>query len=232
MSLFRANRPHYSRAEYLSDAVIHVLGLVAVLAAVPVLITLAVLWRGDGAAVLGVSVYGITLIAMILFSALYNMIKHDGWAWLLRRLDHTAIYLKIAGTYTPFALLSGSGSTLLAGLWAAALAGAGLKLTDPARFRWLAIALYLGMGWAGLFVGWALFSTMSGAVLTLVLFGGLLYTAGVVFYLTDRLVYHNTIWHGFVLVASVAMFSAVVLHLAQTSPGRAVADVISVSAAG
>ena len=230
MSWFTANRPHYSRSEYWSDAVIHVLGIVAVLAAVPVLITLAVLWRGDGAAVLGITVYGVTLFAMILCSALYNMIRHEGWSWLLQRLDHTAIYLKIAGTYTPFALLSGSGGTLLAGVWAAALAGAGLKLTDPKRFRWFAIALYLGMGWVGLFAGWAMFSQMSGPVLSLLLAGGALYTLGVVFYLSNRMVYHNTIWHGFVLVASVAMFSAVALHLADTAALQAAAA--SLPAAG
>ena len=230
MSWFNTNRPHYSRSEYLSDAVIHVLGIVAVLVAVPVLITLAVQWRGDGAAVLGITIYGITLFAMILFSALYNMIKHEGWTWLLQRLDHMAIYLKIAGTYTPFALLSGSGSTFLAGVWAAALAGAGLKLTDPKRFRWFAITLYLGMGWAGLFAGWALFSQMSAPVLSLVLLGGVLYTAGVVFYLSHRMIYHNTIWHGFVLVASVAMFAAITLHLADTATLQAAAA--SLPAAG
>ncbi|MDJ0825172.1 MAG: hemolysin III family protein [Rhodobacter sp.] len=226
MSLFRANRPHYSRAEYLSDAVIHVLGVLAALSAVPVLVTLAVIWRGDASAVLGITVYGVTLIAMLGCSAIYNMLPHPDWKWLLQRLDHSAIYLKIAGTYTPFALLSGTSvGTFLAGLWAAALAGTGLKLFDPNRFRWVAISLYLGMGWAGLFAGWALFAQMSEPVLALILVAGGLYTFGVVFYLTNRLVFHNTIWHVFVLAATVLIFAAVALHLADMSPGVASAPV-------
>jgi len=87
----------YTRSERLSDAVIHVSGLVLVLIAVPVLITLAAFLRGDFTALFGISVYGAALAAMILFSALYNMILHPGWAWLLKRLDHSAIYVKIAG---------------------------------------------------------------------------------------------------------------------------------------
>ncbi len=225
MSLFRADRPHYSRAEYLSDAVIHVVGVVAAVSAVPVLVTLAVIWRGDASAVLGITVYGVTLIAMLAFSAIYNMVRHPDWKWLLQRMDHSAIYLKIAGTYTPFVMLSGSSfGTFLAGLWAAALAGTGLKLFDPNRFRWVAISLYLGMGWAGLFAGWALFSQMSDPVLDLLLVAGGLYTFGVVFYLTDRMVFHNTIWHVFVLAATVLIFAAVTLHLSDMSPGIAVAE--------
>ena len=114
-------RHSYTRSERLSDAVIHVSGLVLVLIAVPVLITLAAFHRGDFTALFGISVYGAALAAMILFSALYNMILHPGWALLLKRLDHSAIYVKIAGTYTPFTLLSGQGGWLLAGIWGAAL---------------------------------------------------------------------------------------------------------------
>jgi hemolysin III len=218
MSWFNANRPHYTRAEYLSDAVVHVLGIAAVLVAVPVLVTLAVMWRGDATAVLGITVYGLTLIAMILFSGLYNMIRHPRWRWLLRRLDHSAIYIKIAGTYTPFTLLSGgSGFYLLTGLWGAALAGSGLKLIDPGRFRWIALTLYLGMGWAGVFAGASFLDQLSDPVVTLILIGGLLYTFGVVFYLAERMVFHNTIWHVFVLAATMVLFAAVTLHLSETS---------------
>jgi len=208
----------YSRAEYLSDAVVHVLGLAAAIGAVPVLIALAVFWHGDPSTVLGIAVYGATLIAMILFSALYNMIRHDGWGAVLKRLDHAAIYLKIAGTYTPFTVLSGGqGAALLTGLWGAALAGTSLKLIAPHRFRWLALALYLGMGWAGVIAGGSLLAALSPPVLTLIVAGGVLYTVGVAFFLAERLTYHNTIWHVFVLAATVLLFAAVVLHLADTS---------------
>jgi len=215
----RTQRPHYSRAEYISDAVVHVLGLVAVLIAVPVLVTLTVLWRGDAPAIVSIAVYGATLFAMLFFSAIYNINRSERWKGLLQRLDHSAIYIKIAGTFTPFTMLTGGqGATLLAGLWGAALAGSGLKLIDPNRFRWLALALYLGMGWAGVIAGWSLFSQMSAPVLGLIAAGGLLYTGGVIFYLFDRLPFHTTIWHVFVLIASVMFFAAVTWHMAETSP--------------
>lgn len=210
-------RQDYTRAEWISDAVIHVSGVVIVLAAVPTLITVTALWRGDVTALFAISVYGATLIAMILSSALYNMIAAPGWGHVLKRLDHSAIYVKIAGTYTPFTLLSGQGLWLLALLWGAALTGVGLKLAAPDRFRPLAIALYLGMGWAGLLAGGTFLATLSTPVISLIVTGGLLYTAGVAFYLSERLPYHYTIWHVFVLVASLVFFAAVTLQVVQTA---------------
>ncbi len=210
-------RRDYSRAEWISDAVIHIAGLAIVLIAVPVLIIAAALLRGDITALFAVTVYGLALIAMILCSALYNLIASPGWSGLLRRLDHSAIYVKIAGTYTPFTLLSGQGFWLLAGVWGAALAGVGIKLVSPERFRRLALALYLGMGWAGLLAGGAFFATLSVPVIILIAIGGALYTLGVVFYLLERLPYHYTIWHVLVLTASLSFYAAVTVHLVQTA---------------
>ena len=212
-----APRTAYSRAEYLSDAVVHVLGTVVVLASVPVLITLTALLRGDARSIVGTSVYGATLLAMIVCSALYNVIGQGRWAWLLQRLDHSAIYAKIAGTYTPFALLSGHGGWLVAGLWVAAGVGMALKLVSPARFRWLAIALYLGMGWAGAVFGGDFVATLSPTVFSLILTGGLLYTAGVALYLFDRLPFHYTAWHVLVLAASMVLYSAVTMQVLETA---------------
>ena len=165
----------------------------------------------------GVSVYGGALIAMILFSALYNIGETSGFGaakeWLLRRLDHSAIYLKIAGTYTPFTLVSGHGVSLTVGVWAAALAGIVLKIISPERFKWAALALYLGMGWAGLVVGGPMFASLPTAVLVLMVVGGALYTLGVVFYLWRRLPFHYTIWHVFVLAASFVFYSAVLVFV-------------------
>lgn len=206
-------RDGYSRAERLSDAVMHVSGLTAAMLAVPVLVTLTVVLRGDATAVVATSIYGATLIAMILCSALYHMVPQGSWTLVLRRLDHAAIYLKIAGTYTPFTLLAGGQGYLLAGLWGAAAAGTGLKMVSPERFRWLALALYLGMGWVGVVAGWSVFATVSAPVLVLIVIGGLIYTAGVGFFLYERLPFHNTIWHGFVLVASMVFYAAVTLHV-------------------
>ncbi len=206
-----APRTSYSRAERLSDAIVHVAGLAAVLAAVPALIVATALLRGEAGTVAGVVVYGAALAAMILFSALYNMIDRPNWTWLLRRLDHSAIYLKIAGTYTPFVVVTGQGFGLLAALWAAALAGVGLKTFSPERFRWVALALYLAMGWAGVVAGGELMAALPFPTVVLMLIGGGLYTAGVAFYLWERLPFHNTIWHVFVLAATAVFYAAVVV---------------------
>jgi hemolysin III len=212
------SRSSYSRAERLSDTVVHILGVFTVLVAVPVLITLTVRYGAGASAITAVSIYGATLVAMILFSALYNTLGHHRWHGVLRRLDHSAIYAKIAGTYTPLTLIPGThGGYLLAGIWGAALAGMGLKVISPGRLRWLALALYLGMGWAGLMAGGSFLAALSTPVLVLILIGGLLYTVGVVFYLCDRLPFHYTIWHVFVLAASLVFYAAIWLHVVQTA---------------
>ena len=119
--------------------------------AVPVLIALTAILRADPAAIVGASVYGTTLILMLTFSALYNMIDSARWKGVLRRLDHSGIYIKIAGTYTPFLLLSRAHVPgLLAGLWGSAALGSFLKVLAPDRFRWFALGLYLAMAGAPL----------------------------------------------------------------------------------
>ncbi len=207
-------RPAYSRAERVSDGVIHVLGVSSALIAVPMLIILTIYYRSDPVAVLGASIYGVTLVLMLTFSALYNMIEHDDWSAFLRRLDHSGIYVKIAGTYTPFLLLSGTQPTgLLIGLWFSATLGSALKMFDPNRFRWFGLALYLLMGWAAVWAGQSMLAELSPTVITLMIAGGLVYTAGVAFYLLDWLPFHNTIWHVFVLVGSVLFFAAVAARI-------------------
>lgn len=206
-------RHSYSRAERLTDAIVHVAGLALVVGAVPVLIVLAAVLHGDAATVTGTAIYGGTLILMILCSALYHMIPFPNWKGVLKRLGHSAIYIKIAGTYTPFTLMSGQGTGLLAGVWGAALAGASLKMLAPDRFRWLAMALYLGMGWAAVLAGGTLFGALTPAVTVLMLVGGLLYSVGVVFFLWERLPFQTAIWHGFVLVASLVFYAAVTVEM-------------------
>lgn len=211
-------RTGYSPTETFSDAVVHVVGLVIALLAVPVLITMAVVLHGNASAVVGASLYGVALIAMLLCSALYNMTWDVRRKAFFRHFDHTAILCKIAATYTPFMMLSaGGGGWLLPGLWSAAFAGAVMRFLAPDRLKIVAVALALGMGWAGLFAGDAFFAGLSTAVIVLIVTGGCLYTIGVGFFLFDRLPYHYTIWHVFVLAASAVFYAAVMLHLVQTA---------------
>lgn len=211
-------RHEYSRAERRSDAVVHLTGIAAALIAVPVLIALAVVLRGDAPAVASTTLYGVALLTMLVFSALFHLTRRPGLRRVFRSLDHTAILCLIAATYTPFVLLSGAetGGFLLA-LWGAALAGATLRAFAPDRLKLAAIALALGMGWAGLIGGGALLAALSTPVMVLITLGGVLYTLGVGFCLWERLPFHYTIWHVCVLAASAAFYAAVTVQLVQSA---------------
>ncbi|WP_410218445.1 PAQR family membrane homeostasis protein TrhA [Paracoccus sp. (in: a-proteobacteria)] len=207
-------RVGYSRSEVVSDFIVHAIGLAAALLAVPVLLIRTWSLGGEASVIAGVAVYGATLIAMILCSTLYNMAHPDRWSDVLRRLDHSAIYLKIAGTYTAFALLSPHPTGwFLTWIWTCAALGAGLRSYASDRWRGAAIALYLVMGWSGAAAGGTLFGEMPPRVFALILGGGLLYTAGFAFYMWPRLPFHRTIWHIFVIVASAVFFAAVAVHV-------------------
>ena len=204
----------YSRSETLTDLIVHAVGLAAALLAVPILISQALSIDMHAQAVVGVSLYGATLVAMILCSALYNMTHPEAWTPVLRRMDHSAIYLKIAGTYTVFALLSPNETGwFLAWIWGCAALGVGLRSIAFDRFQGAAISLYLIMGWSGAVAGGSLFGGMSAQVFGLIVSGGLLYTAGFAFFMMTRLPFHRTIWHLFVIVASGFLYAAVTTHV-------------------
>lgn len=209
----------YSRAEYISDAVVHVSGLTLALIAAPILITLTAIWTGETRAITAVSVYAVSLIAMLLCSALYNMITNAEWTDRLRRLDQSAIYMKIAGTYTPFLILTSSKpGWILALIWTVAIAGAALIVFARSHILYLAIGLYLGLGWSGVaFWGDAL-GGLSPTSLGLVLVAGITYTLGVPFLIWDRLPHHVAIWHVFVLIATAAAYAAVMVEIVRLAP--------------
>lgn len=213
--MFKARHPHdYSRFEYLSDAAVHVSGLAWAIIAAPALIILAALWVGDSNVVAAIAVYGVCMVMMLTCSALYNMVPKPAWKDRLRRLDQSAIYLKIAGTYTPLVALTGAQAwMLLAGVWGVALAGASLIIFGPARLKSLSILLYIALGWAGAIWGGPLVSHVSSASFVLLLIGGTLYTVGVLFLMWQRLPHHNTIWHVFVLTATALCYAAVCIEL-------------------
>ncbi|WP_343035361.1 PAQR family membrane homeostasis protein TrhA [Halovulum dunhuangense] len=217
--------PAYSRAERLSDAAIHVAGVAAGMVGAGVIVALALRWSDSPWVWLGAGVYALCLVAMLLASALYHLTPVEHWRGLLQRLDHSAIYVKIAGTYTPFTALAGTGPGLLASLWGAALLGTAIRMLAPGRFVWLALGLYLGMGWAGVVAGGDLIAALEPRTVTLMVAGGLLYTGGMLFFLWERLPFHNTIWHGFVLVATAIFYAALLVELSdERAPASALAD--------
>ncbi|MEM7753649.1 MAG: hemolysin III family protein [Pseudomonadota bacterium] len=198
----------YSRAEYLSDVAVHMIGVITVAATVPVLVVLA-MFMADSTAVWGTMIYGGSLSTVIVLSAIYNVFPHPHWEWLLKRLDHAAIFLKIAGTYTALSLISGSGGESIAGVWAVACLGVALKLVSPYRFRWIALSLYIGLGvTVGLFAE-SMMADLPERTFTLMAWGGVAYLVGVCFYLWQNLPFHFTIWHVFVLAGSLLVYASI-----------------------
>ena len=200
----------FRRAELWADGVIHVLGVILGLGAVAALIVQV----ADTAPLfdlIPVSIYGAALLAVLIVSAMYNMWPISPRKWFMRRFDHSAIYVLIAGTYTPFLMkLSGSifAQALLVVVWLSASVGVVIKVALPNRFDRLSIALYLLIGWSGLLI-WESVSLLPATSLWLVVAGGLLYSVGVIFYVWESLPFQNAIWHSFVLVASGCFYGAV-----------------------
>lgn len=212
MPYIRCHRT-YSRAEYLSDAVVHGLGIGGALIAGPVIITLATVWIGDPTLIGALAIYTITLLAMWVCSALYNLVQREDLTPRLRRFDQTAIYFKIAGTYTPFIALASGSFGFFAGIWTVALAGASVILFSNRTFVWLAIALYLGLGWAGAVAGGPLLSDISPFAVSLLMVSGIFYSFGIIFLMWSKLPFHNTIWHLCVLAGTAICYAAIVAEI-------------------
>ena len=207
----------YSRAEHTVDAVIHALGVLFAING-----GLWLLFHVTGlSVVVSVSVYCAGLFAMLTASALYNLWPYGNMRDCLRRFDHAAIFIMIAATYTPFAVnrLQAPASGVILGLiWFGATIGVILKMLFPRRFEVASISLYLGLGWLVVTVIKPLSAAMATADFRLLVAGGLVYSVGVVFYVTERLPYHKAIWHGFVLVAVILHFTAIASEFATAFP--------------
>lgn len=215
----------YSRSELASDMIVHLAALVMALGAVPVLITLTVVWRGDAAGIVGVSVYGGTLIMMLTASLLYNHLGRPQLTGLLRRIDMSAIHLKIAGTYTPFALLTGTGWGLLTAVWGAAAGAAAITLLKRRLPAGLAVVMCLCTGWAVVIGGHDMLAALPVTVCVLMGVGGVLYSLGTPFLMASGLRFHNTIWHVIVVTASIVFFVAVFM-VAAMAPVPVTGDVV------
>jgi hemolysin III len=207
-----AEFPSYTLPERIADGCIHIAGVAASLIGLAALLVIGVqsktlLWA------VSLSIYGLALVATFGCSAGYHLVVKPKVKEVLRRLDHAAIFLMIAGTYTPFILIklhTPWGLGLLAVVWIMAAIGIAIKLFLPRFLDGLSTALYLVQGWAVLAAWEPLMSALPGTVLTLLMIGGVLYTIGVVFHLWERLPFQNAIWHGFVLSAASCHFAAVI----------------------
>ncbi len=206
---------NYSAGEVASDAIVHSLAILMGLVGFSYLITHVANFRSP-AELMAVTVYAVGFFAMLGCSLAYNMWPMSRTKLWLRRFDHSAIYIMIAGTCTAFLSQIESAAwsiPLIAAIWTGALVGVGAKLLAPGRFEGALLALYLGLGWVCIIGIVPIWRALPASSLVLLIIGGALYTGGVVFYRWEALRYHNTIWHGFVAVAAACHFAGVSLAM-------------------
>jgi len=204
------DRP-YSAREVHADRWVHRVGISVGLAAAAALIAMLAARHATTQLMAGI-VYASGLVAMLTLSAAYNLTPPSPRKDMLQRFDHAAIFVMIAGTYTPFLATMTAGlrrAALLAAIWLLAGIGSALKLAFPRRLEGLAVITYLLVGWAPLLILAPLYEVAAPLVLALLAIGGVIYTVGVAFHLWEALPYHRAIWHGMVLAAAGVHYGAV-----------------------
>ena len=206
----------YPWAEEIANSLSHGVGLVFGIVGLVLLLVQATGDNASAMAITSYSLYGGSMILLYLASTLYHAIPHQKAKYWLKKLDHCAIYLLIAGTYTPF-LLVGLNSPLAKGLmaviWGLALFGVIFKLAFAHRFEVLSLVTYLTMGWLSLIVIYQLATKLSLGGVILLALGGVIYTLGVIFYASKRFRFGHAIWHGFVLGGSACHFLAIYFYV-------------------
>ncbi len=210
-----ASSPPVVVREEVANSVTHGLGLLASIIGGVVLVYLAA-ERGEAWHVVSAAVYGATLVSLYAASTLYHALKGTKARDVLRLLDHCAIYLLIAGTYTPITLVSlrgGWGWALFGTVWALAVAGIFFKVFATGRFGYLSTVAYVLMGWICIIALKPMLVLLSPGALALLAAGGVLYTAGTVFYSWERIPYSHAVWHLFVVAGSVCHYLAIALYV-------------------
>ena len=203
-----------TKAEYLADAVINVFGVAFAIAGAAWLLTHVAHVHSSWP----IAVYCAALIAMLVASAAYNAARETyRYKEALRRIDHAMIYVKIAGTYTPFVLerlAPPIGLIVFCAVWIMAALGVATKLIFPERNERLSVILYIAMGWTAILVVMPLFSALHHEVFWLLVTGGIVYSAGAPFHLLQSMSFNKVIWHAFVLVATIIQFIAIAIEVA------------------
>lgn len=202
-----------TRAELLADGIVHAIGIVLAITAGALLLWFAA-GRTAAAEYIATIFYVASLLTVLSVSCAYNLWPASRAKWILRRFDHSAIYLLIAGTYTPLlAQLDGATAGLMLTLvWSAALAGIALKLRFPGRFDRIAILFYLAIGWSGVVIAGDLAQIVPQSTIWYIAAGGIFYSAGVIFFVWRNLRFQSAVWHGFV-VSGAGMHLAAMMDL-------------------
>lgn len=206
-----AGRFALSRAELIADGIVHAVGIVLSIAAGSALLAVSAFHTAPGEYA-AVVFYVVSLLTVLSISCAYNLWPVSPAKWLLRRFDHAAIYLLIAGTYTPFiAQLNDTATarTMIAVVWGAAVIGIAIKLFLPGRFDRLAVVFYLAMGWSGAAAAQSFLETLPATTLWLIVAGGVVYSCGVIFFIWQNLRFQSAVWHGFVVTGACLHLAAV-----------------------
>lgn len=206
----------YSVKEEVANAISHGIGLILGIVGLVLLLLKAFAHSADVLTITSMSIYGGSMIALFLASTLYHAIPHQRAKRWLKTFDHCAIYLLIAGSYTPFLLVSlrtPLAISLMIVIWSIALIGILFKVAFIYRFEKLSLVTYLAMGWLSLVVIYQLALNLDIGGLTLLALGGVVYSLGVIFYVAQRIPYNHAIWHGFVLGGCACHFMAIYLYI-------------------
>ncbi|EGQ8300535.1 hemolysin III family protein [Vibrio parahaemolyticus] len=205
-------KPQYSQSEELANTITHGIGMIFGIVGLILLLIKAINHQADTLTVTSMAIYGSSIIVLFLASTLYHAIPHPKAKRWLKTFDHCAIYLLIAGSYTPFLLVSlrtPLAFGLMIVIWSIALLGIIMKVAFVYRFKKLSLMTYLVMGWLSLIVIYQLAINLDIGGLTLLAVGGLVYSLGVIFYVAKRIPFNHAIWHGFVLAGCVCHFFAI-----------------------
>ncbi|MCE3220461.1 hemolysin III family protein [Vibrio diabolicus] len=205
-------KPQYSQREELANTITHGIGMIFGIVGLILLLIKAIDQQADTLTLASMAVYGASIIVLFLASTLYHAIPHPNAKRWLKTFDHCAIYLLIAGSYTPFLLVSlrtPLAFGLMIVIWIIALLGIIMKVAFVYRFKKLSLMTYLVMGWLSLIVIYQLAINLDIGGLTLLAAGGIVYSLGVIFYVAKRIPFNHAIWHGFVLAGCVCHFFAI-----------------------
>lgn len=205
-------KPQYSQREELANTITHGIGMIFGIVGLILLLIKAIDQQADTLTLASMAVYGASIIVLFLASTLYHAIPHPNAKRWLKTFDHCAIYLLIAGSYTPFLLVSlrtPLAFGLMIVIWTIALLGIIMKVAFVYRFKKLSLITYLVMGWLSLIVIYQLAINLDIGGLTLLAAGGIVYSLGVIFYVAKRIPFNHAIWHGFVLAGCVCHFFAI-----------------------
>ena len=206
----------YTVGEEIANAVTHGVAALLSIAGLAVLVAFAVLYSGSPKVVAAVSIFGASMVFLYTASTLYHSIPNPRAKKVLQYLDHSMIYVLIAGSYTPFCLITLQGYTgiaLLCAVWLIAIAGISLQAVLLHKADWINCLLYLSVGWLAVFVIDPLVSTLDSTGLALLVAGGLAYTVGVVFYIFERIPFSHAIWHTFVFAGTTLQFFSVLFYV-------------------